>query len=295
MKIAITGANGFLAGYLVKDLIENGHQVVLLSRDKGEKFGVEYIVTDYSEESLENVLIGVDCIAHLASCRKVFDNLACYSDLISLTNDLYNVAIKKGIKNIVYTSSVSVYSGESLPYAEKQEPLPSNMYGLYKWTCEKIGDMMNYNSDMRIKNLRLAHLYGANENNNYMINRFFRQAFAHEQMMVHCISIARREMMYTKDAARAIRLALEHEDVSGTFNIGSGEALTNEEIARTICSVMSPEMSVAIGEDKETISSSFMNSEKAEKEIGFSAKYSLKDAAVEILEQMKMIRSNFDD
>ena len=92
--------------------------------------------------------------------------------------------------------------------------------------------------------------------------------------------------MYTKDAARAICLALEHVDLSGVFNIGSGEALTNEEIAKTICFVMSPEMTVLVGNEKENIFSSYMDSQYAEKKIGFRAHYSLLDAVKEIMRDM---------
>lgn len=288
MRIAITGGNGFLAGYLTKELLENGHEVVLLSREPGCRYEIPYIVTDYSMESLEKVLGGeYDGIAHLASSRKVADNLAFYSGLIEATNNLYLSAQKAGIKNIVYTSSISVYSGEELPFKESQETSPQNMYGLYKLTCEQLGELFNRLYGMKIKNLRLAHLYGAKENNNYMINKFFRQAYEHEQLFVNCVSIARREMMYTKDAARAIRLALEHMELTGVFNIGSGEALTNEEIAKTICSVMSPEMTVLVGDEKENLLSSYMDSQHAENSLGFKAQYSFLEAVKEIMRDMR--------
>lgn len=288
MKIAITGGNGFLAGYLTKELLENGYDVVLLSREPGCKYEIPYVVTDYSMESLHKIFEkGCDGIAHLASSRKVAGNLAFYSDLIEMTNNLYLSAKEAGIKNIVYTSSISVYSGQEFPYKEVQAASPKNMYGLYKLTCEQLGELFNRSHGLKVKNLRLAHLYGANENNNYMINKFFRQAYRHEQLFVNCESIARREMMYTKDAARAIRFALEHMDVSGVFNVGSGEALTNEEIAKTICSVMSPEMTVLVGKEKENILSSYMDSQNAEKVLGFKAQYHLLEAVKEIMIDMR--------
>lgn len=288
MRIAITGGNGFLAGYLTKDLISHGSEVVLLSREAGSRFDIPYIVTDYSAESLNRIFseMGITGIAHLASSRKPAESLSFYQDLMDMTDVLYKSACQAGIRNIVHTSSISVYSGDEMPYTEEQIPSPKSMYGLYKLNCEYFGEMMNKTQDMRIKNIRLAHLYGANENNNYMINKFFRQAFAHEQLYVHCVSVAKREMMYAKDAARAVRIALDHEEILGTFNTGSGEALTNEEIAKTICSVMSPEMTVSIGTEKEKIQSSYMSSQKAESVIGFKAQYKMLDAVKEIMEDM---------
>ena len=288
MRIAITGANGFLAGYLIRELLRGGDEVVLLSREKGMREGIAFTPTDYEGESLERIFEkDIDGIAHLASTRKVADRFSFYSALTDVTTNIYDAAWKKGIRNIVYTSSISVYSGSVLPYTEEQIAVPGNMYGLFKLTCEKLGEMYNRTKGMRIKNLRLAHLYGANENNNYMINKFFRQAMAHEQLSVHCTSVAQREMMYARDAATAIRTALHNTEKAGVYNTGSGEALTNEKIAKTICSIMSPGLSVSLGSAEETITSSYMNSDKAIKELGFEAEYSFEMAVSEIMNDMK--------
>lgn len=139
---------------------------------------------------------------------------------------------------------------------------------------------------LKVKNLRFAHLYGANENNNYMINKFFRQAYRHEQIVVDSVGLARREMMYAKDAAYAIIMALQHRDISGTYNAGSGEALTNEEIANTICAEMSPELHVSVGEGVETIKSSYMDNSKIYMDLGYKARYTLKSATPEIYRDM---------
>ena len=287
MKVAITGGNGFLAGYLIDELLSKGHRVVLLSRGDGERKGIPFTATDYSEDSLRGVLSeDTDALVHLASSRVVEKSLDHYADLIKTTENLYGAALDAGVRNIVYSSSISVYSGECLPYSEQMPPAPGNMYGLYKLICEMIGNMYA-KKGLRVKNLRLAHLYGANEKNDYMINRFFRQAYAHEQLSVFCKSTAKRDMLYTKDAARAICLALEHGELDGTFDIGSEAPLTNEEIAKTICSVMSPELEVAVGDALETISSSFMDCSKAKALLGYVPAYSFEEATREILDDMR--------
>lgn len=288
VKIAITGANGFLAGYLINDLLESGHDLVLISRGSGSRQGVAFTQTDYSKESVASILTSdIDGIVHLASTRKVYSNISMYSDLLEVTNNLYDTAVETGVKNIVFTSSISVYGGNSLPFSENQKPAPVNMYGLFKLISEELGNMYNRKYGLKIKNLRLAHLYGANENNNYMINRFFRQAFNHEQLSVYCKSVAHREMMYAKDAAKAIRLALDNKSISGTYNAGSGDCLTNEDIADIICSVMSPEQRVLKGDAVEEIVSSYMDSSNIKEVFGYTSQYDLRKAVNEIYQDMK--------
>ena len=292
MKVAITGANGFLAGYLLDELLAHGHQVLLLSRGSGARNGQPFAATDYSADSLCGLFGsgGVDAVAHLASSRKVADRFGFYSGLVETTENIYAAAGQCGISNVVFTSSISVYSGEALPYSESTPPAPANRYGLYKLACELVGGIFA-RSGLNVKNLRLAHIDGANEQNNYMINRFFRQAHAHERLFVPCRSVAQREMLYAKDAARAIRLALEHESFSGVCNVGSGQPLTNAEIARTIASVMSPELEVSLGEEPETIVSSYMDGSKAAECLGYVPRYTLREATAEIAADMEKAAS----
>lgn len=112
MKIAITGGNGFLAGYLERELEMLGINFVMLVRASGHhKNNCNYIETDYSAESLRKILCGKDSIVHLAGPRKVAQELSSYKDFFMLTKNLYEAAADIGISNIVCASSISVYSG----------------------------------------------------------------------------------------------------------------------------------------------------------------------------------------
>lgn len=287
MKIAITGANGFLAGYVLQEVISSGNSCVLVTRKPGERFGIDFFMSDYSKNSLMDILKDSDAIVHLASTRKVYEGILDYKQELQITENLYAAAHALGIQNIIFASSISVYSGTDLPYTEKTIPNPAGVYGLSKLVCEQIGNQYSSKYGMKIKNFRFAHLYGANEDNNYMINRFFRQGYHHEQMTVHAQSIAKREFLYAKDAAKAVMVGLNQKELSGAFNIGSTEYLTNEEIAKIICSAMSPEMEVMLGSETETIESSYMDSSKMMNTLGYRPQYTLFSATKEIQNAMR--------
>lgn len=286
MKVVITGGNGFLAGYVIDAFVQEKYEIVILARKNGERKGITYTLTDYTYQDLIQKTKGCDAIVHLASTRKIYDNLSDYYPEINMTQALYDAAKDNGIGNIIYASSISVYSGGMLPYSEEQLICPNSMYGLSKVIGEQIGLQYNAKYGMKIKNFRFAHIYGANENNNYMINVFFKKAFSKEQIIVNSKGIAKREFLYAKDAASAILTGLSKSDLEGTFNIGSNDYLTNQEVGEIICSVMSPDMRVIVGCELETIHSSFMCNKNAMEKMGYFPKYTLKRATEEIQKQM---------
>ena len=286
MRVAVTGGNGFLGKYLVEQLQEMGHQVKILSRNSSNNS----VKTDYSLESLSEVLKNQDAVVHLAAKRGAQGKKIEFQDNEVLTQNLYDAAHSNGIKNIVYSSTISVYSGENdLPWSELTLPQPGLMYGISKLTCEMIGNLYNQKYGMAIKNMRLAHLYGPGEKNNYMINLFFRQAYNKQELKLNTQSTAKREFLYVKDAARAIIKALENENLAGTFNIGSGDALTNQEVAEKINTIFCNQNKLDIinpnGEDNSV--SSYMDNSMSERKLDFKAVYSFEEALNEIFSELK--------
>lgn len=286
MKIAITGGTGFLGSFLTPLLLENGHEVTILSR----KYDDNVTQTDYSLESLTKILEGHDAVVHLAAKRSAQGKKEEFQDNEVLTQKLYDASVANNITNIVYASTISVYSGDDLlPWRETDVPMPALMYGVSKLTCEAIGNLYNMKYGLAVKNLRLAHLYGPSERNNYMINLFFRRAFNKQQLVLHTKSTAKREFLYIKDAAAAILAALLQRNVTGTFNIGSSDALTNEQVAEKINHVFGNNENLLVENPsmEDSIHSSFMSHDKSKTVLNFIPKYSFEEALIEILEDLK--------
>ncbi|WP_010677046.1 NAD-dependent epimerase/dehydratase family protein [Bacillus timonensis] len=287
MIVAITGGTGFLGKYVVDCLKKENYNPVILSRNEIVNIEIDCEVrfTDYSKANLLENLSDIDAVVHLAAKRGSQGKISEFHDNELLTQNLYDACFELGITNIVYASTISVYSDESiLPWTEKQIPAPELMYGVSKLTNENIGNIYSRKKEMCIKNLRFAHLYGFNEKNNYMINRFFRQAFHKEQLILNAKSVAKREFLYAKDAAKAVVYALKKSSISGTFNIGSGEALTNYEVAATINEVFENTNNLLVKDPNadEGIYSSVMDSNLAEKVLSFSPEYTFSEAVAEI-------------
>ena len=77
MKVFLTGGSGFIGGYLVEQLVKDGHNLICLVQptsniSKLQEHGVstfEGTVTD--KESMRNAMKDVDMVAHFAAIYEI--------------------------------------------------------------------------------------------------------------------------------------------------------------------------------------------------------------------------------
>ncbi|MGX7025488.1 NAD-dependent epimerase/dehydratase family protein [Vagococcus hydrophili] len=289
MRVAISGGSGFIGQYLCKELLNCGMEPVILSRRENKYKNIETIKTDYTYSDLIYKLKNIDSFVHLASKRGNQGRIEEFHSNEVMTQTIFEVCKELKIDNIVNASTISVYSKQDeLPWNECSTVDPELMYGVSKFSNECIANIYSKKHGMNIKNLRIAHVFGFNEKNNYMINKFMRLAYNKKQLLLNTPSISKREFIYVKDVARAIQKALLLES-SGTYNIGSSIRLTNEEVANKINSVFKNENEVSVlnKEGSEGISASYMDNSKAIETLMYSSEYSFEDALKEIFTEMK--------
>ena len=124
MKVAITGASGFLGSHCVAKAVEKGHLVRVLVRDPEKtttalemhgikKDLVEIVYADLEDESsLDRGLEGVDTLLHTAAIFSLspLDAKSMISINPSSTKTLLSSAMKHGLKQTVYVSTMGVFA-----------------------------------------------------------------------------------------------------------------------------------------------------------------------------------------
>lgn len=278
MRAVISGASGFIGQEVINLFDKESIEWIGLSRNN-EK----YISTDYSIEHLASVLQPNDVIIHLAAMRGR-DTQNGYRDYAAneiLTENILQAMRIVGSKKIVFLSSISVYSDQNdLPWKENMYPKPASFYGLSKLVCEYLCDRYN-NYGINSVILRCAHVLGL-EDKGYMLSKFLNGAAKKETLRVIGKSVAKREFIYVKDVARAILWSYLRSDLCGVFNLGTGNSLTNLELALEINRAFSNDNNIEYQSDKnEGIVSSYMNGNKL-REAGFSPSYSISEAIKDI-------------
>jgi len=160
MKVLVTGANGFIAGYLVAELLEHGFQVVGL--DNFSKYGrvsksydehprYELVEGDAKDVDLMKKLVG-DC-DHFVACAAMIGGISYFHkyayDLIAenerITAAAFDAAIdawkkKRKLKKVTLLSSSMVYESSSVfptpEGAQLSSPPPQSTYGFQKLATE---------------------------------------------------------------------------------------------------------------------------------------------------------------
>ena len=287
-RVAVTGGTGFLGSYLLPALVEEGYEPLVLST-KERPFSFPLKKTDYGVESLAKCLEGCSAVIHLAAKRGGQPRIEEYHSGEILTQNVLEAAGRVGAEHVLLASSISVYSDQDLlPWREDQAARPVNMYGISKLAAEYIGHWSSEKYGLYVKSLRLAHLFGAMEKNNYMINLFMRKAYLKKKLTVK-ESAGKREFLYAKEAASAF-IRLLDQDFSGSLNIGSGQALSNLEVAEAINEVFGNAGNLELTGWDEGIRSSYFSSERAKKMFGYQSRYSFSQA----LEEIKQVMGNAD-
>lgn len=182
MKVLVTGGAGYIGSHTIVELLNAGHDVCVvdslcnsseesLKRVK-ELTGrdVEFINVDISDkERLTEVVkgAGFDSVIHFAALKAVGESVALplkyYTNNITGTLVLCEVMQEQGIKNIVFSSSATVYGDpHTVPITEDFPLQATNPYGRTKLMMEYIlSDLHVADSGFNVALLRYFNPIGS--------------------------------------------------------------------------------------------------------------------------------------
>lgn len=272
MKILVTGGLGYIGSHTVVELDKNGYEIVIVDNLYNSKIEVldsleiltgkrfkfyEYDLTDKSkvEEIFEKEEI--DGVIHFAGYKAVGESvrepLMYYSNNLISTINLIEVMKEKNVKNIVFSSSATIYGDPGTPkYVEEMgRGKTTNPYGTTKCMIEQI----------------LEDLYASDKTWNITLLRYFNPVGAHESgligeepngipnnLMPYVMKVAsgklealsifgndydtqdgtcRRDFIHVVDLAKGHVKALEHLGNLQIFNLGSGVPVSVLELVTT--------------------------------------------------------------
>jgi len=182
MNILLTGGMGYIGSHTAAVLAEAGHKVVLYDNLSNSKPTVldrlelitekrlDFIQGDVCDASvLEQALVAhhIDGVIHFAGLKAVGESvekpIEYYENNVTGTISLLRAMHMANIKNIVFSSSATVYGHpQYLPLDEQHPTSATNPYGRSKLQIEEVlADVVKSDPEWRIACLRYFNPVGA--------------------------------------------------------------------------------------------------------------------------------------
>lgn len=291
MLIAVTGATGFVGHYLLP-ILSQRHQVIALTRAKlaPEKIPEVHWLTSVDYMDLNEVLpAGTEALIHLAA---VLPSPTSSPELFWYNTQsilhLMQALRQAGGRRFVLASSQMVYGSPcELPVNENEICKPTTPYGLSKLAAEAIAMQQKHFLELEVVCLRLAEIFGFGQHRGYAADVILAKALEGSDVVLFGHYRQLRDLLYVKDAARALSLAVDGQ-TEGVFNIGADKAHSIQEYAQACIEVLGKGQAKLICEplkqtDEPSPPDFWMDSGKARKQLGFTAKFDLFAAMQDIL------------
>ena len=279
MKIAITGASGFIGQHVVAAATARGHEIVTAGRDD---FGYD----------LWRSFSGCDVVCHLAAHIPVHmadrhpDTFwECFETNVLLTSRVLRSAELAGVRRFVNFGSGNAYA-PGLDYPDESAPLYPTSRGT-PYLASKVAQETIVASwaGLETCTLRLASVYGPGQTKG-MLSNLTRRLLRGDTVVLEQGGAYGADYVSVHDVARVAVDACE-SSATGPFNIGSGWRTIIKALAEIIRGATGTGQIVITG----PITGRFvgfpaLNIDRAIKEFGFACQL-LQPGLVEYVEWMR--------
>src|SRR3989344_3977709 len=172
MKILVTGSAGFIGSHIYDRLFEMEHTVYGVDDLSGgfmhnvsqKKYFTKLDLRDRAKTAAYIAKIKPKIIFHLAADaaegRSQFTPFSALDRNLMAYYNLLIPAIKHGMKKMILTSSMSVYGSQQVPFKERMEPMPDDIYGISKTAMEKSTKVLSEVYGFKYVIIRPHNVYG---------------------------------------------------------------------------------------------------------------------------------------
>jgi len=256
MVYVVTGAAGFIGSRLVAALNRGGISEILAvdNLQNADKFrnlvGCE--IEDYLDkrEFLERLAAnqfegGIEAVLHQGACS---DTMQTDGRYMMENNYRYSRTLLDWCQDeevpFLYASSAAVYGAGRVFAEQRANEAPLNVYGYSKFLFDQYVRRRLPGRSSQIAGLRYFNVYGPNEAHKGRMSSVayhaWRQLAAEGRIRLFVGSGGyddgeqRRDFVHVDDAVNVNLHLLEHREVSGVYNCGTGRAQSFNELAAAV-------------------------------------------------------------
>ena len=252
----VTGAAGFIGANLIKGLNDRGITDIIAvdNLTRADKFPnlVDCEIADYFDkiEFLDRLEAGhfageVIAVLHQGACSDTMETDGRY---MMENNYRYSIAMldycqEEGIP-LIYASSAAVYGSSSTFREERGFEKPLNVYGYSKFLFDQVVRRRMEEASAQIAGFRYFNVYGPREAHKgrmasvafHNFNQFRAEGRVKlfEGHGAYAAGQQSRDFVSVEDVVAVNLYFLEHPEVSGIFNLGTGRAQPFNDVALAV-------------------------------------------------------------
>ncbi len=251
--ILVTGGAGFIGSNLCQFLIDKAYKVVCLDnfddfyseeikqnnvKDLLNNQSFEFIKGDIRDRILlDNVFSKhqFDFVIHLAAKAGVRDSISNpleYFDVnVNGSICMLEAMRKHDVKNLVFSSSSSVYGNKNKKLVETDIWNPISPYAVSKLAVEMLNYNYHINSNFNVVNLRLFSVYGKNQRPDLVLYKFINLISNNQPIEIYRNADTTRDYTYIDDIVNALYSSIEflktnERNIYETINIGNDNPIS---------------------------------------------------------------------
>lgn len=261
LRIAVTGAGGFVGSHVARVAIDRGHAVVAVTRPggprvvQGESRSLVEVNLEDSEgldERLHAAFSDVDSVVHAAAYvpRDYTDRSTaerCFRVNALAADDVVRAAGAAGVRSVVLLSTAAVYALSPDSATETSSAYPT-AHAPYYAGSKLCGELLaRHAADRRgisLAVLRLGSVYGPGMPTAGVLTHFLDSARNGRPITVQG-GDQLLDFVYVQDVAQAVVRSAELR-LDGILNISSGEEISVQQLAETVKHAVNPAVAITV-------------------------------------------------
>lgn len=306
MKVLVTGGAGYIGSFMVKRLLDDGHEIIVADNlERGHESSLDsratFIKGDLRESDFISKLFSehqYDCVMHFAAYIAVGESMQhpglYFRDNVFTTVSLLDAMKEHNVKKFIFSSTGTVYGKPTInPIPETHVKNPENPYAESKYMVEKIlhwyyavhgiGSVI-----LRYFNASGAALDGSlgedHDPETHLIPNAIKAALNNSEFKLYGDDYDTRDGTCIRDYIHVLDLVeahvlmikkLEKENGEYIYNVGTGKGSTNKEVIEMVKKISGKDFPVNVLERRAgDVAETVADASKIKEEIGFETKYS---------------------